>query len=382
MIFWKVIPSRLRPRNPLRLVLDYARKLQFCKGWRASKGNQSIMNASSWIRFASSCSRVVHSGSHGEGNFLREREWDLRHCFLMHSKKGEEIQGCSWCKLWKVWHGSPYPGGCQWICGVDSLWWSGNQEGAQWSEFSGSFRGLMEGQSPQKRRCTNSPIDTPFLRSCGTGRDACLNRCWGTWWVHDVLRSAAKNFCLSVFFTSKDLIKKREFHILLWKIFPCASDHHLYFLGVLQIPSSTGNYHSSSLIFPHFHCQRCRPDHTWPKVGACEHLRVHGDWKLVPLEHLDHVGFWFGEIPASLMEFQCEDFRFSLFIKLGRTSACFPAEGTETIIPGLQAIYQNLRGAMGSLIHRLFASEAKTPFAMMYFQGWWGGTWQWGWKKR
>lgn len=240
----------------------------------------------------------------------------------------------------------------------------------------------MEGQSPQKRRCTNSPIDTPFLRSCGTGRDACLNRCWGTWWVHDVLRSAAKNFCLSVFFTSKDLIKKREFHILLWKIFPCASDHHLYFLGVLQIPSSTGNYHSSSLIFPHFHCQRCRPDHTWPKVGACEHLRVHGDWKLVPLEHLDHVGFWFGEIPASLMEFQCEDFRFSLFIKLGRTSACFPAEGTETIIPGLQAIYQNLRGAMGSLIHRLFASEAKTPFAMMYFQGWWGGTWQWGWKKR
>lgn len=45
------------------------------------------------------------------------------------------------------------------------------------SEFSGSFRGLMDGQSPQKRRCTNSPIDPPFLRSCGTGRDACLNRC-------------------------------------------------------------------------------------------------------------------------------------------------------------------------------------------------------------
>ena len=33
---------------------------------------------------------------------------------------------------------------------------------------------------------------------------------------------------------------------------------------------------------------------------------------------------------------------------LGHTSACFPAEGTKTIIPGLQAIYQNLTGSMSS----------------------------------
>ena len=101
---------------------------------------------------------------------------------------------------------------------------------------------------------------------------------------------------VSPFFHLKKSDKKRQFHILLWKSFPSASDHHSYFLGVLQIPSSTGNCHSALLIFPHFHSQRCRPDRTWPKVGACEHLRVHGDWKLVPLEHLDHVvGFWFGK---------------------------------------------------------------------------------------
>ena len=256
------------------------------------------MNASSWIRFASSCSRLIHSGSHREGNFLRERDWDLRHHFLCIATRERRFKdvadvNCGRCDM--VPHiqvgASEY---VEWIH-YDGLGTKKVLNGVS-SEFSGSFRGLMDGQSPQKRRCTNSPIDPPFLRSCGTGRDACLNRCWGTWWVHDVLRSAAKNFCLSFFFTSKNPIKKRQFHILLWKSFPSASDHHSYFLGVLQIPSSTGNCHSALLIFPHFHSQRCRPDRTWPKVGACEHLRVHGDWKLVPLEHLDHVvGFWFGK---------------------------------------------------------------------------------------
>lgn len=60
---------------------------------------------------------------------------------------------------------------------------------------------------------------------------------------------------------------------------------------------------------------------------------------------------WFliWEIPAFMIEFQWEDFCFSLLSKkLGHTSACFPAEGTKTIIPGLQAIYQNLTGSMSS----------------------------------
>lgn len=43
------------------------------------------------------------------------------------------------------------------------------------SEFSGSFGGLMDGQSPQKRKCTNSSIDPLFLRSCPTGRDVFQN---------------------------------------------------------------------------------------------------------------------------------------------------------------------------------------------------------------
>ena len=126
-----------------------------------------------------------------------------------------------------------------------------------------------------------------------------------------------------------------------------------------KIPSYTGNYHSSSLMFhistvkdvdPAFFFSQFRC--TWPKVGACEHLRVHGDWKLVPLEHLDHGWLLIREIPASIIEFQCEDFRFSglkvmgllgFYCEhqrlLGHTTACFPAYQNNH-----QAICQNLRG--------------------------------------